>query len=58
MNIKQIIQSIFNYFDLKIIRLNYDRNSIDGIFKFIYNEDKKDLKNFLKIIRNYLKKNY
>ena len=52
MNFKQIIQSIFIYFDLKIIRLNNDRNSIDGIFKFIYNEDKKDLKNFLKIIRN------
>jgi FkbM family methyltransferase len=52
MNIKEIIQSIFIYFDLKIIRINNDRKSIDGIFKFIYNKDKKDLKNFLKPIRN------
>jgi len=52
MNIKEIIQSIFAYFDLKIIRINSDRYSIDGIFKFIYNKDKKDLKNFLKPTRN------
>jgi len=52
MNTKEIIQSIFTYFGLKINRLNNDRNSIDGIFKFIYNEDKKDLKNFLNPIRS------
>lgn len=52
MNIKEIIQSIFIYFNLKIIRFNNDRLRIDGIFKFIYNNDKKDLKNFLNLVRN------
>ena len=52
MNIKEIIQSILIYFNLRLIRIENDRKSIDGIFKFIYNDDKKDFKNFLKKVRN------
>ena len=52
MSINVIIQSILIYFNLRLIRIENDRKSIDGIFKFIYNDDKKDLKNFLKKVRN------